>query len=335
MEYIERKILHFGTLSIKEQQELEDYVAAHPEWQSLLAEVKALEAIRGEVAHLLKGNEEALAYYAIAKRTALGASSSLQQVFEQVEDRLATDPDLQARYETMSQRLDEVAAALDPAAQFEALSGFQLSPSNDVVADEDAEAAVPLPTSPRSFRASIQAVMARIRVLPRAIRWAAATAVLVAVLYIGLYGISRALQSDIDRLALVDLSETEIQGYQLTTRGTPRGEGASSNDTRYLQALQTLRDARTSTLGLFPRYDQEQLAQAEQLLQQVVESEEEGSFLQVEASFFLGKVCLAQGNVEAARTHFRDVAARQGRRAEEAVDILTVLQEQYPAHAPD
>jgi tetratricopeptide (TPR) repeat protein len=168
--------------------------------------------------------------------------------------------------------------------------------------------------------------------LPRVARWAAAAVVLVAVLYGGLYGISRATQSSLERLAVVEASETQIEGYALTTRGASATSDVDSSGALYLDALRTLREARESTLGLFPRYNIDELSRAETLLQQVIEREGPRSFLQVEAYFFLGKVHLAQGNIEAARSNFQTVALREGRRSMEATEILAELQEEYPAH---
>lgn len=325
MDNIEQHIIRFASLPEAEQEEVEAYVDDHPKWRALLADVKAIEAMRREVPALLDVDEEMLAYYVVVQQSALGASPALRRHFEDVEDRLASDARLRARYEALAERLQAFADELDPTAQFERLTGFRV-PASSRSADPPVQRSADSASGDKEESA-------RIGWLPRAVQWAAAAVVLMALLYGALFGISRTMQSDIERLALVDISETQIEGYQLTTRGTATAAGESqSTDALYLQALRTLRGARTSTLGLFPRYDQEQLGQAEQLLHQVIEREEAQSFLQLEAYFFLGKVHLAQGNIEAARSSFRTVAVSEGRRAHEAVEILTVLQETHPAH---
>jgi TolA-binding protein len=329
MTHIENRILSFSSLSTDEQREVEAYVEAHPEWRSFLDEVKALEAIRNDVPFLHDIDDEALAYYAVASHSKLGASAALQRVFEKVEAQLSADSQLRERYESLVHRLSTFTDSFDPYAQFQSLSGFRL----------EAEARLPQQSEGRQSEGvddrsarNAAGITARLLDLPRAVRWAAAAVVLVGLLYGGLYGVSRFTQSSAERLALVDLSETQIQGYQLTTRGAPATDNIESTDALYLDALQTLREARVSTLGLFPRYESGKLARAEELLQQVIEQEEAGSFLQVEAHFFLGKVHLAQGEIEAARSNFRSVAIHEGRRSLEATEILTKLQEEYPAH---
>ena len=326
MDNIESKILQFGSLSPEEQRDVEAYVEEHAEWRAFLDEVKALEAMRRDMPFLLRIDDEALAYYTVATHSELGASAALHRVFEDVEARLSTDAELQERYQSLVRRLDEFADALDPSAQFEALSGFRIE--DDMEAANQSAATGDQPTT----HAPDSSGTARIFSLPRAVQWAAAAVVLMALLYGGLYGVSSVMQSEVEQLALVDLSETQIQGYQPTTRGAPATGDAASTDALYLEALRTLRDARVSVLGLFPRYDQDRLARAEELLQQVIERESSRSFLQVEAYFFLGKVHLAQGKIEAARSNFQTVAICEGRRSPEATEILTKLQQKYPAH---
>jgi TolA-binding protein len=101
-----------------------------------------------------------------------------------------------------------------------------------------------------------------------------------------------------------------------------------------VQALHQIRQARTTTLGLFLRYDPERLRRAEELLQEVVAAEPPGTFLQLEARWYLGKVNLAQGEVEPARDQFKTVAQQQGHHAHEAAELLLELQRVAPAQPP-
>jgi len=119
-----------------------------------------------------------------------------------------------------------------------------------------------------------------------------------------------------------------VRSYADTrTRGPAPSSDTVQVQTVYLEALSVLQEARTSTLGLFPRFDPERTTEAEQLLTQVAERTPPTSFLALEAQFYLGKVNLAQGQVDAARTHFRRVVKQDGRKAEEARRILARLQE--------
>lgn len=135
------------------------------------------------------------------------------------------------------------------------------------------------------------------------------------------------MQSDLERLAAFDAGELEVVGYHMRSphAGGPRVD--VSSDRLYFRALATLREVRTTTLGLFPRYDPERLTEAARLLEEVARGEEDGSFLQLEASFLLGKVRLAQGDLPGARAAFGAVVRGRGRQAEEASEILSALEE--------
>lgn len=316
MDNIEQNILQFGELSPDEQRAVEAYVDAYPAWQPLLEEVKALEALRRDMRLLHADDDEALAYYVVARHFGIDVSAPLQRVFEGIETRLARDAALRERHEALARRLEDIASGLDPVAQFEQLSGFRIpseSERGDGAARVDRGAL-------RSFRRW------------EVVRWAAAAVLMAVVLYGGLFATSHLVQSDAERLALVNLSEAEIEGYQTVLRGSTEVGSDPSTEALYLEALHTLRGAQITTLGLFPRYDDQKLAQAETLLQQVIEREESHSFLQLEAHFFLGKVHLAQGKIEAARSNFETVAVCEGHRTSEAVEILTELKEKYPPH---
>jgi tetratricopeptide (TPR) repeat protein len=325
MENIEELILQFSTLRPDKQRELEARAEERPEWKALLEEVKALEALCREMRLLQRPNDELLAYYVVVREGYVEAPTALRQAFEALEARLSNEPALQVRYEAMAERLDMFTSSFDAESQFETLTGFAASSLTDLSASDPREPSEEAVNEAPSAMASVLS-------LPRALQWAIAAIVLVALLYGGLYAASWVLHSDAERLALVDPRETQVEGYQLTLRGAQSAPEKAPMDALYLQALQILRDAQTTTLGLFPRYDQEKLAQAERLLQRVIENEESRSFLQMEAHFFLGKVYLAQGKIEKARSNFQTVAICEGRRTPEAVEILTELQKRYPAH---
>jgi predicted negative regulator of RcsB-dependent stress response len=168
--------------------------------------------------------------------------------------------------------------------------------------------------------------------LPLAVRGVGAVAVLLLGTYAVLFAASTASQSTLDRLAAVDVSNQMVESYYSTnTRGaSPPSADTMRAGTLYLDALATLRDARTSTLGLFPSYDADALDRAEAQLRQVLNRTDQDSFLALEAQFYLGKAYLAQGRVDAARTRFETVVEREGRRAQEARRILDVLREEAP-----
>ena len=148
-------------------------------------------------------------------------------------------------------------------------------------------------------------------------------------LYGGLYGISLTTQSTLDRLAAMEVSDQVVDNYANARMRSAEPEASSSADEQYLEALSILETARISTLGLFPRYNADRLDRAQQRLGRVLEEAEPNSFLALEAHFYLGKIALAQGNVDAARTHFKTVVQREGRQTQEAYEILKTLQQEY------
>ena len=140
-----------------------------------------------------------------------------------------------------------------------------------------------------------------------------------------------------ERLAQLEDHRLQVEGY------APRAERSGADDSsadstalsqQYLRALSQLRAARTTTLGLFPRYDAQQLRRAEQALEGVAEAAEAGSFVQLEALFFLGKTRLAQGDRAGATQALRKVVVGGGRLAPEAQEILTALYEEAAYEGP-
>jgi hypothetical protein len=170
---------------------------------------------------------------------------------------------------------------------------------------------------------------------PKAVRYAGAAVLAVVVLYGTLRATSRFSQSQMERLASVEGERLRVEGYtggglRLRDGGaaSPSASADSSSlDQRYLRALRTLRAAQSTTLGLLPRYDAEGLRRAERRLEAVVADAEAGSFLQLEALFFLGKARLGLGNKAGATRALRRVAADGGRLTPEAQDILKTLYE--------
>lgn len=164
-----------------------------------------------------------------------------------------------------------------------------------------------------------------------AARWAAAILFGLALLYGALYAAGRLAQPEAVRLAALDADALRIEGY-----GPQRAVGDdASPDALYLRALDHLRSARASTLGLFPRYDAEKLARAADLLGRVVQGAEPKSFLQNEAAFYLGQARLAQNDRRGATRALRSVVAGGGRRAPEAARQLQKLHEDAAYEGPE
>lgn len=353
----EDRILAYPHLDEGEKRAVEGYVESNPEWTSLLRDVKALEAYANRVRlfDAESPTDEVLATYAVAQYLHPDrVPAPLADAFDRVKTRLANDPDYRARYEAMLQRMKAVEDETDPLDRFEAITGHRLDPappphrSDDAASDAfdgvGAAAHGALPTdgvpagdSPPAFAADRDASPSSHRLVNRlapfssVARRVALAFVLVLGLYGVLYGVSWSTQSPADRLAAMDVNEEVIATFQDTrTRGATSVDTVTA-DAIYLRALPLLRDARTSTVGLFPHYDHNKLNEAERLLRDVVASTSAGAFLQLEARFYLGKVNLAQRDLDAARSHFKEVVRHEGRRATEAYRILREIEREYPA----
>lgn len=330
MKDIEEQILSYPHLSAEKQREVEAYVEARPEWTSLLRDVRTIESlVRGVDG---KRSESLLTTYVVMQHLHPGdVPSELAESFARLEQELEENPELRERAEAARQRLKNAEATVDPAAQFESLTGHALeSDTAETPAAETTSTRDAIPN--RDAAAPLQAFVDELLRLPLAMRWAGAAVALLLGTYTVLFTASEVSQSPLDRLAAVDVSNQVVSNYtSTTTRSAAPSPDTLTADQLYVDALTAVKDARTSTLGLFPSYDDAELDRADRLLNQVLDRTESGSFLALEVRYYLGKVNLAQEQVEAARSHFRAVVEREGRMAEKARDILDTLQKEYSA----
>jgi len=329
---IEDRILSYASLSAAERNEVQVYVNANPEWYPLLNEVRHLTSAMPLPAETAAAPEDALlAYYLTATHIEPFGSWSpeLRRAFRRLEDRLEKDPELADRARVFRRRIQEAEASVDPVEQFESLPTPSMTSSPSPSAPEDATA----DDDPSPDRGRVLSWVAR---WPDAVQWGFAVFLIGALLYGAAWGIDRMTRSPLDRLAALDMSETRIEGYRVNVPDSVAAEGDSlSTDRLFLQALGSLREARTTTLGLFPRYADRPLDASMSLLRDVVDREPTGSFLGLEARFFLAKAHLAQDDPEAARRHLQVLARRDNRRAAEAVRLLQDLQAVAPVAEPD
>jgi TolA-binding protein len=332
MDNIEEQILSYPHLSPERQEAVEAYVEAHPEWAPLLRDVRSFESLLGGLPARTAGpdGDPLLATYVVARHVGLPApSEALDDAFSRLETALDGDPDLRARADAMRDRLVAAETELDPVAHFESLTSHALTPET---AAESAPAAAETASSRRSTPGALAEFVDHLLGLPRAVRGVGAALVLLLGAYLTLFVASTATQSPLTRLARVEVSDQMVESYySANTRSLAPAADTLTADALYLQSLSTLQHARSSTLGLFPAYDADSLQQAETGLKQVLARTDAGSFLGLEAQFYLGKIHLAQKQVEAARTRFRTVVEQDGRRADEARRLLRELDEATPA----
>jgi hypothetical protein len=325
MDNVEEQILSYPHLPVEEKRDVEAYVEANPEWAPLLRDVRSIEHLAGRTEADRPSNALLATYVTVQHLHPEEVPSRLQDAFAELEARIEEDETLRRDLDAARRRMQEAEAAVDPVSHFESLTDHTLDPEPSPESAADPESSEAGEASP-----SLLEVFLNVPVLLR--RGAVAVVVLAGV-YGVLYGASTALQSPLDRLATVEVSSQVVDSYAETTLRDPVPEAdTASVDERYLKALSTLRGARTSTLGLFPRYDQDALARAERGLSRVLEQVDAGSFLALEARFYLGKIALAQEEVQAARRHFKAVVKGDGRRSQEAYDILKALQREFEAN---
>lgn len=326
MNDVEEQILSYPHLSEEKQREIDAYVEKNPEWAPLLRDVRSVEGLSANVKADLPSDTLLATYVLVRHMGEEGEmSSQLQAAFARLEARIEEGGPLRQKVEAAQRRLKEAEAAIDPVSHFEALTEHELGVEKEVEAEKseaaDSESVSPSAAAPSWWDA--------FWALPRLARGGVAVAVILVGLYGALYGVSLTTQSTLDRLAAMEVSDQVVDNYANARMRSASPEASSSVDDRYVEALSILENARVSTLGLFPRYDPDRLAQAEQRLGQVLERAESGSFLALEAHFYLGKIALAQGEVDTARTHFKTVVQREGRQTQEAYEILKTLQQEY------
>ncbi len=323
MEDIEEKILSYPHLSVEEQREIEALVEKNPEWAPLLRDVRSIEGVSANVAADLPSDGLLATYVVVRHLHPKAVPESLQGVMTELEARIEESESLRRRVNAARRRLKDAEAAIDPVSHFEALT------EHDLEAEREAEVSE-APNTEKNKAPRSPSVWALILDLPRLVRWGGAVALILVSVYGGLYGVSRATQSPLDRLAAVEVSNQVVESYADTDmRSATPQSGTASVDDQYLDGLSALQNARVSTLGLFPRYDAERLAQAHQHFGEVLDQVEPRSFLALEAHFYLGKIALAQGDLNTARGHFKTVVRDEGRRAGEAYEILKTLQQEY------
>ena len=295
---IEQKLLLYGDLTPLQRVEVEDYVQRHPEWAPLLAEAQALhDLLRAGRTDEAFPDASALAEYVVDQALNRPLTPESAARHSLVEEALAENPMLERQARAMRQRLQQLAAeAEDPLVQFERLTGRR-----DVF--EPASPVAP-------------------RVLPwRTLRFAVAACLAIVALYGALALTSHLTRPERARLAdLGDLPEA-YEGLHL------RGDApADRTADRYALALEALANARRSTLGLFPHYDDAALGGATAQLREVVDASGPDSWEGLEALYVLGKINLYRGQDDEALWALQSVVALEGPHAAEARRLLDYLQ---------
>lgn len=326
MHDVEERILSYPHLPPAEQREIHDYVESNPEWASLLRDVRALEAATMFPEQDVEPAPLVATYVVVQDLHPETIPPALERAFEQLEARIEKDEELQQEIAMARERLAEAQTSFHASDRFEQLTGHRLEAGSNF----DDVASGTRTTEPS--RGGTLPLVGLIRDLPVLVRGGVAAAALVVLLYGALFAVSSATQSTLDRLAVIEADDAVVEEYVETqTRAVVPGATAVKVDSLYVAALTTLRGARVSTLGLFPRYEPGPLRRSEGLFRQVLTEVDSSSFLALETHFYLGKIALARGDRETARAEFREVVEGEGRKMTEAKRILRRLQEMPPS----
>ncbi len=303
----ELNLLLYDDLPTAERAEADAYLTEHPEAADLRDEGRRLRALTAAAAD--RGSTltpEALADY-LATRLDPIPSRRARELEQRVRAATATDPELARAYGRLQDRLSEIEDALPPFGEhLEALTGRSLPEAP----------AQPLGFAGRPRAADREAVPRMRRV--RFARLAVAASLLCAVLYGALFAageMGRPLSHEL--AALDDLPKT-YRAFAV------RGESGTPDPVadRYAEALATLDEGRSSTLGLFPRYDPAALDTALRLLEEAAERGEPHSALVLEARYLTGRIHLYRGELDAAEAALREVVEEGGPSAPHAQELL-------------
>lgn len=332
MDAIEHLLLNYDALTPAERAEAEAYLAAHPEAHALVTEGRALYAVLEQAAR--SGGEvpdpESVARYVLSRYASRHPlPPDLAAIGRRVEAALRTHPEVERQYSIMQDRLRALADGAEaPRSQFERLAGYSLDsvPAVDPtpVGAASTESAAPAfaPDRHRSWRAPSGAPdprpLLRRLSLPRL---AMAASFLLALAYVGLLLASNATRTEFEQLADLESVPSEYEGLRL--RGVDGLMDPAAE--RYAAALDRLNEARSTTLGLFPHYDEAGLDTTLHLLQQVTTLDGPDAALGLEAWYLIGRILLHQGNTDAARAAFQIVVERQGPSTPDARRMLHAL----------
>lgn len=222
------------------------------------------------------------------------------------EARIAADPALSAEAARVDARLDAMADGMeDPIAKLERMTGHRVTPTAAGARGRAADR--------RAAPATRAARIGRMRL----VRGLAVAAAFVVAAYGGLALVSGAALPERARVADLDAALEYRQP-------TLRGDAAADPGAPLVAALDRLDAARTSTLGLFPRYDARALDDVAAELRRVADdaAADRQSAVRQEALLTLGRVRLYQDDREAAARVLREVVAMGDYAAPEARRLL-------------
>lgn len=300
---IQEKILLYFDLPEEEQAELLLQVSGNTELEALYAESQALHSLLAASAQDVIPDASALTDFVLYSAMKAGnPPADLAAHYANIESAVRENPALLAQVETIRtslRRLTETAE--DPIARFDRLTAGPQAPAMKAASDREAIA------RRKSMR------------ILRPMRWALAACVALVAVYGVLAIFSWQFQSERTQLSALHNAADVFQ--EMTFRGESSEPASDALD----ESLELLQQARTSTLGLFPSYDEERLEAAAVLAEQVALVREEPTLRSLRANYILGKIRTYQGRDAEATEALQKVVDGQGEGAEDARRLLDFI----------
>ena len=311
---IEEMLALYTELSDEERDDVNAYVAAHPEWASAFDEARRWDELLRSAQDVVEhgtGAESVAYYVATCDLQVDDAPPEIARTIREIRARIERDPDLRDQARRMAAISAELEAAVPARAQFERLTGHDLD--NYATVDDAA-----------GGTARREVDMERMVSASTYVWRAAASIVALITVYGILFAVGESLRPQHERLGSFTESELVLEGFEV--RSSDLEDEVSATANQYIGALDNLRRSRTSFLGLFPSYDDSRLDTAAGILSEVIANEPHDTFLAEEATYILAKTELLRGRTDAAVDALSRIVASGGRRAKDAQRILFELQ---------
>ena len=313
METIKDQIWNYGQLSTSDRQEVEAYVDAHPEYRDFLDEVKWLYACFAEAGILGSGSvtDEALAYLVASKYVEKHPVPPLLEAsYYRLANKVAEDGDAEARYLEIKQRMEYVASFSDPSSEFERLTGHSL----DDPAWEEGDAWASRALKFSEDRGAVAPLKFRSRQVKRMAFPAFAG--------LGLVLLSIWFGNANERLAYTEPVWLGSDAELIALRAIDLPLDSIPGDVLILKAQLVLNDAQQHWMNSYYWYNGSLLDRAEEMFMEVINRSGNSERLIAASSYFLGKIHLARGDKQKARSYLKDAAQLQETWSYEAGELL-------------
>lgn len=311
---IRQHLLLYDDLSSVERSETDVYLRSHPEGWAVVEEGRRIRRLVSD--GLLDRHDEDLPLFVAVLGTGRDAlPPHIDRIRRRIMTAAADDPAVVSEFAEYGERLKLIVEALPSAAEhFAELRGRAIDKNTQRSMRERLKSARP------HLRAAVRRAYATTKSAVDPKRLAAA-AILIATLFGATWIVSDASQPLNVRVAALENLPDEIDA--LTLRD---GDGGVDEIVSlYSSALAAIRDSRTTTFGLFPRFDISGLAEADLALGAIIGNEPASSAISLEARYVRAKLHVHRNQIDSAVRDLEIVVAQQGPSARDAESLLKTL----------